>query len=251
MIDIFGHETSLFYIWCSSRYFLTLHTPTLPTENSMNAMKVDKSCHELQCSNQTPLSDEKECTIDKVKIFEDASIVDNVQIECAAFGEEPLFRYVRTDMREEFEKNELAYFSKVVVKVEATHISATDVGFRRGTVDAVTTPLVMGSHFSGVIHHGLGRGCRVAAFVMGGANGRFISARLDRLIPVSKTLDPAEIAVVLTTYLPTFQALHHGQDRPDRYLSTSLLGKRVLITEGATMLDVQALSHLAKSVKSS
>ena len=65
----------------------------------------------------------------KVKIFEDASIFDNVQIECAAFGEEPLFRYVRTDMREEFEKNELAYFSKVVVKVEATHISATDVGF--------------------------------------------------------------------------------------------------------------------------
>jgi NADPH:quinone reductase-like Zn-dependent oxidoreductase len=175
-----------------------------------------------------------------------------VQIECAAFGEEPLFRYVRTDMREEFEKNELAYFSKVVVKVEATHISATDVGFRRGTVDAVTTPFfVMGSHFAGVIHHGPGKGRRVAAFVMGGANGRFISARPDRLIPVSKTLDPAEIAVVLTTYLPTFQALHHGQDRPDRYLSTPLLGKRVLITEGATMLDVQALSHLAKSVKSS
>jgi NADPH:quinone reductase-like Zn-dependent oxidoreductase len=153
-----------------------------------------------------------------------------VQIECAAFGEELLFRYVRTDMREEFEKNELAYFSKVVVKVEATHISATYVGFRRGTVDAVTTPFVMGSNFVGVIYHGPGKGRRVAAFVMGGANARFIPARPNRLIPVSKPLDPAEIAVVLTTYLPTFQALHHGQDRPDLYLSTSLLGKRVLIT---------------------
>jgi NADPH:quinone reductase-like Zn-dependent oxidoreductase len=230
----------------------------------MNAIEVYKSCHELECCTQTAESDEKEYPwdpvkrerrlasrgyegrIDKVKIFEDASKVDNVQIECAAFGEDPLFRYVRTDMREEFERNELAYFVKVVVKIEATHISAPDVGFRRGTVDAVTTPFVMGSNFVGVIHHGPGKGRRVAAIVMGGANARYISTRPDRLMPVSKTLDPAEIALVLTTYLPTFQALHHGQDRPGRYSSTSLVGKRVIITEGATMLDVQALTHLAQ-----
>jgi len=65
------------------------------------------------------------------------------------------------------------------------------------------------------------------------------------LCVVPQQLDSADVASLISSYLPAFQALFHGQPRPHRYGRESLKGKRVLVTGGAS-LEPQAVLQLAR-----
>jgi NADPH2:quinone reductase len=129
-----------------------------------------------------------------------------------------------------------------------------DVVMRHGAPgDDIPFPFVLGSSFVGIVHRcspeaeqlGITPGTRVAAIVKWGSNAKYISAAAENLVVVPKQLDAAEIACLVSTYLPAFLALHHGRARPYRYEDTCLQGRRILVTGGAT-LEVQALIRLAR-----
>lgn len=116
-----------------------------------------------------------------------------------------------------------------------------------------TVPL--GSNFVGVVHgcslgvterYGIRIGTRVASIIRWGSNARYVSVPPQHLIAVPKNLDAAEIASLISFYLPAFQVLHHGRSRPARYSTSCLRGKRVLVKEDGATLEVQALVGLAK-----
>jgi NADPH:quinone reductase len=112
---------------------------------------------------------------------------------------------------------------------------------------------VLGSNFVGIVHHtgdansGLKPGQRVASVFDGGSgsNARYVSIAEEKLIKVPKNLDAADIAALISAYLPAFQALHHGGPRSRRYTKNSLLGKKILIVQGARP-EAQALIRLAR-----
>jgi NADPH:quinone reductase-like Zn-dependent oxidoreductase len=112
---------------------------------------------------------------------------------------------------------------------------------------------VLGSNFVGIVHHsspsaeksGFEPGTRVASIVDGGSNARYVSIGAEKLIKVAKHLDAADVACLISAYLPAFQALHHGGPTSRRYTKNSLLGKKVLIVQGASP-EAQALVRLAR-----
>jgi len=114
---------------------------------------------------------------------------------------------------------------------------------------------ILGSNFVGVVlrcnkqaeeRYQIEAGDRVASIVRWGGNAETITVPPYHLIKVPKNLDSADIASLISFYLPAFEALNFGRSRPFRYSSTSLKGKKVMITtEGAT-LEVQALISLAR-----
>jgi NADPH:quinone reductase-like Zn-dependent oxidoreductase len=58
----------------------------------------------------------------------------------------------------------------------------------------------------------------------------------DELIVVPDGLDPGEAVYVISTVLPAFEALHHGERRARRrYSNMSVSNKRILITGGGSM----------------
>jgi NADPH:quinone reductase-like Zn-dependent oxidoreductase len=138
---------------------------------------------------------------------------------------------------------------------QATAVCAMDVAMRRSATseDDIPFPFVLGSNFIGIVHRcspqaelvGITPGTRVAAIVKWGASSKYVSSPVENLVVVPKTLDAADMACLLSTYLPAFQALHHGRARPYRYTDTCLKGRRILLTGGAT-LEVQALVRLAR-----
>jgi len=65
------------------------------------------------------------------------------------------------------------------------------------------------------------------------------------LCVVPTQLDPADVASLISSYLPAFQALYHGRPRPFRYQKAALKGKRVLVTGGAS-LEAQAVLRIAR-----
>lgn len=128
---------------------------------------------------------------------------------------------------------------------------------RRGAIRRGTKPkgpFVLGSNFVGVVHHcspmaeeiGIKPGIRVASLVERGADAKYVTARADQLITVPKKLDAAEVSALISTYLPAFQALHHGRSRPYRYSRRCLKGRKVFVTGGAR-LEVQAVLRLARA----
>jgi NADPH:quinone reductase len=119
----------------------------------------------------------------------------------------------------------------------------------------VCAPFVPGSNFVGIVHHctrdatetyGLQAGTRVASIIKWGANARYVTVPPQHLITVPEDLDAADIASLISFYLPAFQALHHGRLRPTRYSFSCLRGKRVLVLADGATLEVQALVRLAK-----
>ena len=114
---------------------------------------------------------------------------------------------------------------------------------------------ILGSNFVGVVircckqveeRYNIEPGDRVASMVRWGANAQYVSIPAEHLIQVPRHLDSADIASLISFYLPAFEALNFGRGRRFRYLNTSLSGKKVLIvTEGAT-LGVQSLISLAR-----
>jgi NADPH:quinone reductase-like Zn-dependent oxidoreductase len=114
--------------------------------------------------------------------------------------------------------------------------------------------MVPGSNAVGVVHHcspsaeeaGVKPGMRLAAILQpGGSNARYFSMPASEVLPVPRHLDAADIASVMTSYLPAFQALHHGRVRPYRYSRNCLDGRRVFIVGGAQVV-AQAAFRLAQ-----
>ena len=113
---------------------------------------------------------------------------------------------------------------------------------------------VPGSNAVGVVHHcrasademGVKPGMRIATIMQpNGSNARYLSLPASEVLPVPRHLDACDISCVTTAYLPAFQALHHGIDRPHRYSRTCLEGRRVLIV-GGDQLIAQATIRLAQ-----
>lgn len=141
--------------------------------------------------------------------------------------------------------------------LKATAIGPLDVAIRRGNGSSLPLPFVLGSNFVGVVQTtlcgstakrdfgGIAKGTRVTSMIKSGANARFITLPVQQLIVIPKRLDAADVACVVSLYLPAFQALHYGTPRPWRYSPKCLTGKRVLIT-GASMLEAHALTWLAR-----
>jgi NADPH:quinone reductase-like Zn-dependent oxidoreductase len=130
-----------------------------------------------------------------------------------------------------------------------------DVAIRRGDVnESLPVPFVLGSNFVGVVQqcgskakldYGIEKGTRVTSIIRTGGNARFITLPLNALMVVPKRLDAAEVACIISLYLPCFQALHYGTPRPFRYSQSCLRDKRIFIT-GASLLEAQTLTWLAR-----
>jgi NADPH:quinone reductase-like Zn-dependent oxidoreductase len=70
---------------------------------------------------------------------------------------------------------------------------------------------------------------------------RYLTISKDELIVVPPGLDPGETVYVISTVLPAFEALHHGERRARRrYSNISLRNKRILITGGGNMIAKEA-----------
>ena len=148
---------------------------------------------------------------------------------------------------------------EVVVHVEASTISQTDLQIRRGdfwgedSQRALNLPIVPGVTFSGIIYQttpsglksGLNVGDRVISLVQVGANSRHLCLKCEQLVKVPEELnDPCSVACIPEIYLTAFQALHMGQKNGARYRRTSLAGKEILILGGASLIG-RALIEVA------
>ena len=180
----------------------------------------------------------------------------NVRIECARCGDEPALTVRRTPIW----SNDRGVtgspstvtamadtsMQDVVVAIEATHICSLDVEVRRGSLESLPAPFVTGTNFVGVVHsgHDVTQGTRVGGIVPLGANARYITTTRSTLIPLPPRADESELAVLLSTYLPMFQALHHGFTGR-RYGPAAMSGKRVLLSRGASLSEISAATKLA------
>lgn len=148
---------------------------------------------------------------------------------------------------------------EVVVHVEASTISQTDLQIRRGdfwgedSQRALNLPIVPGVTFAGIIYQttesglksGLNVGDRVIALVQVGANSRHLCLKCEQLVKVPEELnDPCSAACLPEIYLTAFQVLHMGQKNGGRYRKTSLAGKEILILGGASLIG-RALIEVA------
>ena len=75
---------------------------------------------------------------------------------------------------------------------------------------------------------------------------RYVNVPSNELIVVPGGIDPGEAVSIISTFLPAFEALHHGDRRvrDSRYSPSSLKDKQVLIT-GGDSLEAQAAVKLA------
>lgn len=113
----------------------------------------------------------------------------------------------------------------------------------------LTFPQIYGSSFVGVVERSTGQdfpmGMRVAAFTQWNSSSRYATVSPERLFPVPNHLDPADVASLITAYLPAFQTLHHGRPRPHRYSRTCLKRRRLLIL-GEVTIELLAMIRLAR-----
>ena len=174
--------------------------------------------------------------------------LDNFQIEC--LGTDTLRSMtVRRDDSWLWFESESVKENNVVMKVEASAISVYDIEAMQNGSDKK----VPGSNAVGVVHHcspsaeeaGIKPGMRVATILQPcGSNARYFSLPSSEILPVPRHLDAADIACVITNYLPAFQVLHHGRTRPYRYSQSCLQDRRVFIV-GGDELVAQATIRLA------
>jgi NADPH:quinone reductase-like Zn-dependent oxidoreductase len=145
--------------------------------------------------------------------------------------------------------------SEVVIKIEASSVSATDCAVRRGSYwgegssKALSLPIVPGVTFAGRIiqgdklrRSGLNIGDRVISLVRVGANSRHLCISRDRLVKVPAEIsDPASACCLPELYLAAFQALHLNQSNSSRYRKSALSGKSILILGGDTAHGLAAI----------
>jgi len=147
----------------------------------------------------------------------------------------------------------------VRVAVEATAICNLDLTLRNKyqlSEDGVSArDVVPGSNFVGVVlrcceqaeeRYEIQPGDRVASIIRYGGNTKLISVPADHLIRVPRSLDAADVACLISYYLPAFEMLNFGRSRPFHYSNTSLSGKKVFIASGGATLEAQALIQLVR-----
>lgn len=120
----------------------------------------------------------------------------------------------------------------VVVKVTASTVSLQDCMLRKGVAfETGDLPLTPGMDIVGNIItcgkkvRSVYVGDRVATLVRVGGNARYISVPASTLVEVPRSLDAAEAACMVSTYLAAYQCIRKVTND-----SFSLEGKRVLIT---------------------
>jgi NADPH:quinone reductase-like Zn-dependent oxidoreductase len=148
---------------------------------------------------------------------------------------------------------------EVVVKIQASTVSATDIQVRKGlywcdgSANSLNLPIVPGVAFCGIVHQmhrdnaraGINVGDRVISLMPAGANARHLCVSSDKLVKVPEGIkDPAVAACIPEIYLTAFQVLHLGQRNGSRYRKASLAGKCILVLGGATALG-RALLEVA------
>jgi NADPH2:quinone reductase len=91
----------------------------------------------------------------------------------------------------------------------------------------------------------LKKGDRVLSLTKWGGNSRYLSVDPEKLVKVPESIDPAEAACLVETYLTAFQLLHYSQSPGTRYRKTSLKGKTFLIIGAMTPNMGRAIAQLA------
>lgn len=233
-------------VCCNAVANIFATTYEIPLENS--ARKKAITIRERQsCGSRRKRADMVRSVFTNVTMLR---ACDNMHVECISIdglSERPMpIRVRRTDMWKDHVESTKS--EKVIVAIEATHVCLLDVCIRSGLFsDELESPFVMGSNFVGIVHDGvLPAGSRVAALTKTGGNARYALISPEVLVKVPKRLDSAEVAAVVSTYLPAFQALHHGRTQETKHSVGSLKGKKILLTEGASIMEIQAVVELAR-----
>lgn len=147
--------------------------------------------------------------------------------------------------------------SQVLVRVEASTVSKIDSKIRCSRtalgcgetndpftpgIDVVGTVQKCGD--AATILYGISQNDQVASLVRSGGNAMYISLDASKVVRLPTGISSVSAAVVIETYLPAFQSLAVGVSAPQRYSSSMLHGKNILIIGGITNVG-QALVHLA------
>mmetsp|Transcript_17307 Transcript_17307/g.39077 ORF Transcript_17307/g.39077 Transcript_17307/m.39077 type:complete len:478 (-) Transcript_17307:204-1637(-) len=116
------------------------------------------------------------------------------------------------------------YANSVIIKVEASTVSMTDVLMRKNlwheAVRIPNTPGVdcVGRIFSAgddISKYGLKKGDRVAALSQFlGGNARYVSFSAENVVKIPEKVDAAQAACVQRTYLTAYQCLHRAGEKP-------------------------------------
>lgn len=168
---------------------------------------------------------------------------DNVQLESLSVSQKPKMRFRRRNLKA---KKTSVDPKALVVSVEATQITSLDSHIRKGRLSDIEPPFVAGSNFVGLVHQGsLRKGTRVAGITRTGSNAKYVNTSVDKVIQVPRSLDSGELASMLASYLPAFQALHHGHDK-QRYAKSSFKRQKILIGPGAKLVDIEAMIKIAQ-----
>mmetsp|Transcript_2126 Transcript_2126/g.2857 ORF Transcript_2126/g.2857 Transcript_2126/m.2857 type:complete len:361 (-) Transcript_2126:2013-3095(-) len=156
----------------------------------------------------------------RLKALIDYRTETNVQLQCTDFGEMPRLRYHESPVTSLESETTTSLFDYVLsgsltVAVEATHISPVDIMIRKGGLGehdaSICLPYTMGTNLIGVVHEGPYKGQRVATLSKAAAsNAKYTTVPSSCVLPVPKDLDAAEMACIVSVYLPCFQALYHG-----------------------------------------
>jgi NADPH2:quinone reductase len=136
-------------------------------------------------------------------------------------------------------------------------VSQTDCFIRRGEWwgrSQVSLPNTPGVDIVGKLYridkesaqrNSLKKGDRVLSLTKWGGNSRYLSVDPERLVKVPESVDPAEAACLVETYLTAFQLLHFSQSPGARYRKTSLKAKTFLILGAITPNMGRALAQLS------
>ncbi len=137
---------------------------------------------------------------------------------------------------------------EVRVKILATTVSHTDIGYRYGDVAfAPKIPFVPGYVILGIVDAvgnsvtNVSLGDRVAALTGHGGYAEYIFLGKEHLVHVPTTLDPAETATMILNYVSAYQMLHR--------IAKVQAGDKVLIIGasggvGTALLQLGKLAHL-------
>jgi NADPH2:quinone reductase len=140
---------------------------------------------------------------------------------------------------------------------QASTVSQTDCFIRRGEwwgKRQVSLPNTPGVDIVGKLYRinkesaqltGLKKGDRVLSLTKWGGNSRYLSVDPENLVKVPESVDPAEAACLVETYLTAFQLLHYSQSPGSRYRKNSLKGKVFLLLGAITPNMGRAIAQLA------
>lgn len=93
----------------------------------------------------------------------------------------------------------------------------------------------------------LSNGDRVLSLVKWGGNSRYTSVDPARLVKIPDSVDPAEAACLVHTYLMAFQLLHHAQRNRLRYKKQALKGYTICVAGPLPSNLGRAIAQLSRA----